>query len=87
MPCKKCCLAFLIHLNRTKLSPGQITYPKYTMGSSLYINPYHVSIIQTKLTRTVTDFIPSLREEIMTVLDDLIPPQENGADLLALYDI
>jgi hypothetical protein len=57
------------------------------MGPNLYTNPYHVPIIQTKLARTVTDFIPNLREEIMTVLDDLIPPQENGVDLPALYDI
>lgn len=51
---------------------------EYTMSPQIHHNPYHIPILQSKLTRSIGALYPGIRDEIITALDDILDLNGNG---------
>ena len=55
---------------------------RYTFGSQIEANPYHVSIVRTKLTRSIPELFPVLHDEIVEAFSKYIPPTNGSACII-----
>ncbi|CCM05809.1 uncharacterized protein FIBRA_08043 [Fibroporia radiculosa] len=51
----------------------------YTLGRAVHENPYHISLVRSQLTRSLSAIFPQMMDEISTAFEDTIPtPQKHG---------
>ncbi|TFY79744.1 hypothetical protein EWM64_g4273 [Hericium alpestre] len=50
---------------------------EYTIGLETSTNPYHINIVRSQLTRSLTGLFPEIRDELVSGCLDLIPAKEN----------
>lgn len=60
----------------------QLLQADYTLGPETTRNPYHVNLIRNQLTRSLRDYFPELREEIVASFDDFIPAKDGLLSVL-----
>ncbi|KAE9389796.1 cytochrome P450 [Gymnopus androsaceus JB14] len=56
---------------------------KYTLNNQLVLDPYHVAIVRTPLTRNIATRFAEVRDEIVAAFADLIPAQEDWVKIPA----
>ena len=54
---------------------------KYTIGTEISDDPYHLDIIKEKLTRTLPAVLPRVIDELKVAVQDHIPTQGEGMAL------
>ncbi|KAF8989850.1 cytochrome P450 [Cyathus striatus] len=58
------------------LATDELLQIPYTMGSEITTNPYHVSIVRTRLTRNLANIFPAVRDELLASFSEIIPEKE-----------
>ncbi|KAE9395448.1 cytochrome P450 [Gymnopus androsaceus JB14] len=56
---------------------------KYTLNEQVILDPYHIAIVRTPLTRSIASRFAEVREEIVATFLDLIPAQEDWVKIPA----
>jgi len=51
---------------------------KYTLGSQIGTNPYHISVVRGKLTRSIPELVPALHDEVVEAFSQHIPPTDGA---------
>ncbi len=57
----------------------QLIQLKYTLGSAILLNPYHIPLLSNRLRRSLRNFIPEVYEEITNAFDTYIPFTEGSS--------
>ncbi|TFK56599.1 cytochrome P450 [Heliocybe sulcata] len=55
---------------------------EYTLGPNVHTNEYHIPIVRSQLTRSLTSIFPEVKDEVFTALNEIIAPK--GDEWLAL---
>jgi len=50
----------------------------YTMGPEVLQNPYHVEILRSHLTRSLTSLYPEIRDEVSVAFDEVLDLRDSG---------
>ncbi|KIM55430.1 hypothetical protein SCLCIDRAFT_1150094 [Scleroderma citrinum Foug A] len=53
-------------------------HTEYILGPEIEHNPYHITIIQSQLTRSLPRLYPALRDELVTAFEDILDLKANG---------
>lgn len=69
----KGCLVYCVNLH-----PWQIISAEYTFGPQALGNPYHVTIIRTRVTRNLSILLPVMKDEMIAALNELFDMKPNG---------
>ena len=56
----------------------QMLQVDYTLGPEVLQNPYHISLIRSRLTRNLDTLYPEIRDEITIAFDDVLDLRGNG---------
>ncbi|KAG6330524.1 hypothetical protein ID866_8565 [Astraeus odoratus] len=59
---------------------------QHTMGSDVYHDPYHISIIQTQLKRNLPTLCPDIEDEMVNAFNDYLPVRGNEWTAVPAYD-
>ncbi|EPQ60474.1 cytochrome P450 [Gloeophyllum trabeum ATCC 11539] len=54
----------------------------YTLSPNVHHNEYHIPIVRSQLTRSLTSIFPEVRDEVITTFDEIIAPK--GDEWIAL---
>ena len=46
---------------------------KYTLGAEFTKNPYHIPLIQGKITRALPQLVPEIHDEVVDAFNELLP--------------
>lgn len=57
---------------------------EYTLSKDLHVDPYHVAVVRTQITRNIASRFSEVRDEIVAAFADHIPVQEGTVHLIHL---
>ncbi|KAE9389794.1 cytochrome P450 [Gymnopus androsaceus JB14] len=66
-----------------KEANGDTLQVEYTLSKQVILNPYHVAVVRTPLTRNIATRFAEVRDEIVAAFADLIPAQEDWVKISA----
>lgn len=52
----------------------------YTLGAETRMDPYHIPIVRTTLTRALADRFSDIKDEIIAAFNDIIPPNDTKGE-------
>ncbi|KAH8103294.1 cytochrome P450 [Cristinia sonorae] len=59
----------------------------YILGSEVVANPYHMPLVHAKLTRNLSEFHGTIKEEMWTAFDDIVGSSDEWTSLPALETV
>ncbi|KAF5350898.1 hypothetical protein D9758_010539 [Tetrapyrgos nigripes] len=70
---------YLSHAETAK----EMLHTEYTIHPDLVLNPYHISVIRTPLTRAIGGLFSEMHDEVVEVMTEKIPPSEEWVPVRA----
>ena len=56
----------------------QIVHTDYTIGPQIRLDPYHIGVVRTPLTKSLGARFSDIKDEIVAAFRDFVPARENG---------